>query len=60
MDPRTDSFVVTARSAAAADDNRVAFDPTAELSPLDVVWIMDEILRLEVGIAALSQGKRDR
>lgn len=45
MDARTDSFL-----AAKAMDRAglPSFDPTLELLPTELVWVLDELLRLEV------------
>lgn len=49
MDHRTDAYVAhTLASSSAATDPLPKFDPTLELPPDELVWILDELLRLEV------------
>ncbi len=48
MDPRTDSFA----AAAAAEPSRLPpFDAAQELLPSEILWVVDELFRLEVGFS---------
>lgn len=47
-DPRMDTGVATAKPPL--------FDPLAPLTIMDICWIMDEMVALEVGTRALVQG----
>lgn len=51
MDVRTDSFL----AAKARDRGGLPpFDPTLELLPTELVWVLDELLRLEVSRAVMG------
>lgn len=49
MDARTDSYLATdASTDPAGGGGNVSFDPQLELLPTELLWILDELLRLEV------------
>ncbi len=44
MDPRTDSYL----SAQANEGGPSLFDPARDILPTELLWLVDELLRLEV------------
>lgn len=44
MDSRTDSYL----QGSSADLDLPRFDPIRDLSPIELLWVLDEIFRLEV------------
>jgi hypothetical protein len=55
MDPRTDSYL-SLKKSHPEDGDLPRFDPTEELLPEELLWILDQLLRLEVrlGLRAFS------
>lgn len=53
MDARTDSFL-SLKQGKEKEQELPAFNPTHELLPQELIWILDEVLRLEVSRTVLS------
>jgi hypothetical protein len=47
MDPRTDSFLAL-KQGREKEQDLPPFNSTQELLPENLIWILDEVLRLEV------------
>lgn len=47
MDARTDSYLSAKK---LAQDGAVEFDPKRELLPTELIWVLDELFRLQVSI----------
>ncbi|SCZ96231.1 BZ3500_MvSof-1268-A1-R1_Chr8-2g10057 [Microbotryum saponariae] len=46
MDPRTDSYLLHQQSSVSS--NLPPFDPTHEMTPRELIWVLDELLGLEM------------
>lgn len=60
MDARTDSYLAHQHAQATTGPKLVQFDPTFELLPDELVWILDEVLRLEVRPREDARPRKDR
>ena len=49
MDARTDSFL-SLKQGREKEAELPQFDPKHELLPQELIWILDEVLRLEVSL----------